>query len=415
MFDIISFIRVKIFRRPELETSLAWEELSEKQTTKLWYFLLYCMFGAILISAQWTLSIIKELPTKPTNIPYCVNEFVRIFDETNENNNYWTNYSKDTCILTSINPEFDFTNEFNTLNLPFNEIISYKSSLKELINEKKSIENKQENTQKDYNTSLTEKIANENSWQFDTKTIQNSIENNSSQIDNLNNQISKFENNIKDIQSKHFVVIKELKVKIDKANDEYKTAYLIYKLYVAILSFIFAIIVFSVLYRMYVKQKIKNSPHTIIFSVATFAYWIVILQISALFIWDIIPHKLIELIKNLLSLFTPLVYLVQFLWPLIIIAIFWFMVFRIQKRLYSPQNVLKRFISDKKCPNCWNSVDFTKPYCPLCSYEVQIHCPNCHELTLKWMPYCSNCWWNLQEKDIITYWNNVLDEALKMS
>jgi hypothetical protein len=46
------------------------------------------MFGAILISAQWTLSIIKELPTKPTNIPYCVNEFVRIFDETNENNNY---------------------------------------------------------------------------------------------------------------------------------------------------------------------------------------------------------------------------------------------------------------------------------------------------------------------------------------
>lgn len=45
MMDITQLIREKIFRRPKLNTiNSAGEELSEKQTTKLGYFLLYCMF-----------------------------------------------------------------------------------------------------------------------------------------------------------------------------------------------------------------------------------------------------------------------------------------------------------------------------------------------------------------------------------
>jgi hypothetical protein len=176
---------------------------------------------------------------------------------------------------------------------------------------------------------------------------------------------------------------------------------------------LFSIIVFVILYRIYVKQKIKNSPNTIIFSIATFAYWLILLEIAILFIWDIIPHKLLEIIANLFSIFTPLIYIVQFLWPILIITLFWFLVYKIQKRLYSPKNILKRFITDKKCPSCWNWVDFTKPFCPLCSDEIQIHCTNCNELTLKWMPYCSNCWEKLTEKNAISYKNNdIFDENL---
>jgi hypothetical protein len=95
---------------------------------------------------------------------------------------------------------------------------------------------------------------------------------------------------------------------------------------------------------------------------------------------------------ELFDLFTPLLYVVQFLWPILIVAVFWFMVYKIQKRLYAPKNVLKRFIKDKKCPNCWNWVDFTKPFCPLCSHEIQNKCNNCGILNVKWMPYCSSCW-----------------------
>lgn len=399
MFDIISFIREKIFRRPKIKTNLAWEDLSEKQTTKLWYFLLFCMFCAIITSAQWTLIIIKWLPNVPIHTPNCISNILNTFDEKNNDSyyTYWDYYWYNDCQLVSTNPTFDFTNEYNTLSEDYKRIDTYKQNIQNLTSEKQSLEYNQRNTKNDYNTSLTEKIANENSWIYDRNWIQTNIQDNLYKIKEIDNKISENNKNIITLQYQHRQDIENLKIKFKKANDDYKTSYLLYRLYVAILSLIFSIIVFVVLYKIYVKQKIKNSPNTIIFSVATFAYWLILVQISSMFIWDIIPHKLIELIMKLFSLFTPLIYIVQFLWPLIIIAVFWFMVYKIQKRLYSPKNVLKRFISDKKCPNCWNSVDYTKPFCPLCSNEIQIHCPHCKELTLKWMPYCSSCWWKLDE------------------
>lgn len=420
MFDIVSFIREKIFRRPKLTQEFPWEELSEKQTTKLGYFLLYCMFWAILVSAEWTLSIIKDIPERPTNIPYCINNMVSTFLDENKYNkynsywNYWYwNYWYNECQITSTNPKFDFNPEYSNLQAPFNEIIEINKNISNLKSQKSNLNYNERRNQQDYNTSLIEKIAWENSWLYDKNNIQQTIKNNRNEVVNIDNQISFLESKILEIKSQYTNEISNLKQKFDKANDDYRNSYLLYKFYIALLSFLFSIIVFTVLYKIYVKQKIKNSPYTIIFSVATFAYGLVLLQVAILFIWDIIPNKLLEIIANLFSVFTPLIYIVQFLWPILIIAIFWFLVYKIQKRLYSPKNILKRFINDRKCPNCWNSVDFTKPFCPLCSHEILIHCPNCNELTLKWMPYCSNCWSNLPEKDIISYKNrDIFDENL---
>jgi rRNA maturation protein Nop10 len=130
-----------------------------------------------------------------------------------------------------------------------------------------------------------------------------------------------------------------------------------------------------------------------------------------MFLWEIIPHRFLEWLLGIISLFTPLLFLVQFLWPVIIVAVFGFLVYRIQKRLYSPQNIIKRFVTDKKCPNCGNAVDMTKPFCPLCSHEIHIHCPHCHELTMKGMPYCSNCGTKLPEShEVIASYNHVLQD-----
>jgi len=123
MFDITSFVREKIFRRPKLGTALAGEELSEKQTTKMGYFLLYCMFGAILASAQWTLSIIKDIPTEPTAVPSCVVAVLDTFDIKHDDYNnrydsynyYYQSQQPDCLPLTSSYPAFDFTNEYNAV------------------------------------------------------------------------------------------------------------------------------------------------------------------------------------------------------------------------------------------------------------------------------------------------------------
>ena len=114
MFDITSWIRETIFRRPKLAPSLAGEELSEKQTTKLGYFLLVCMFFAIMSSAEWSLSIIQNIPKIPTNVPYCVNNMLQIMD-TKSDLSYISYSSYDECALVSENPKFDFTTTYNSI------------------------------------------------------------------------------------------------------------------------------------------------------------------------------------------------------------------------------------------------------------------------------------------------------------
>jgi len=131
MLDITTFIREKIFRRPKLWSIVAWEDISEKQTSKLGYFLLFCMFWAIMSSAQWTLSIIEGIPTVPTNSPYCISNIINTFDEKNNTDYYSYSYYND-CTLTSPNPEFDFTSEYNKLKTPYDSISNYKKELQSL-------------------------------------------------------------------------------------------------------------------------------------------------------------------------------------------------------------------------------------------------------------------------------------------
>ena len=401
MFDITSWIRETIFRRPKLTPSIAWEELSEKQTTKLGYLLLICMFGAIISTAQWSLSIIEDIPTAPMNIASCVENMLSFFDEntTSYNPYYRDTYSYDSsygngynsCTLISENPLYDLTSTYNSLLPAYNAWISTAESITRLQSELSNLESQERNVQNNYNTSLTEDIANRQNRVYDSTAVSTNLQSIQSQKASINTKISELRDSLATLKSQNRTQVSDLKLRTDTAKESYRKAYLLYKFIIAVLSLLFSGMVFAVLYKFYVRYKLINSPHTVIFSVATFAYGLILLQVLLLFLWDIIPHKLLGILLGWISIFTPLLFLVQFLWPVIIIAIFGFLVYRIQKRLYSPTNILKRFISDKKCPNCGNAVDITKPYCPLCAHEVQIHCPKCNALTLKGMPYCSGC------------------------
>lgn len=396
MLDITSWVREKIFRRPSLITTVVWEEVSEKQTTKMGYFLLFCMFMAIISTAQWTLSIIRTIPEYPTSIPNCVDQMLSLFDANTTSQDgysyYGSYYWYNECSLVSDNPEFDLSAEYKNLESPNKKLTEYNNTLTNLYSEKANIEYRQNNNRNDYNTALTEQIANEKDSIFNKDEIQADISTSRNELTNIENQITNLKSQIVSIQTQYAPQVSMLKNKRDVASAAYDRAVLVYRMIIALLSLLFSGLVFVVLYRMYVRRKINNSPHTIIFSVATFAYGIVLLQVLLTFLWEIIPHTFLNWLLGILSFFTPILYLIQFLWPIIIVWVFWYLVYKIQKRLYSKENLLKRFVTEKKCPNCGNAVDISKPFCPLCSHEIHVHCTQCGSLTMKGMPYCSNCW-----------------------
>ena len=404
MFDITSWIRETIFRRPKLTPSIAGEELSEKQTTKMGYFLLFCMFVAIVATAQWTLSIISGIPERPTPVPSCVADILRAFEVKNtdyiNNSGYGYDYlGYNDCNLVSTHPQYDFTSEYGILQPPYTELKTRLETLSRLRSEQSNANSRQQNNREDYNTSLSERAVQEKNPLYDANGIRKNITSTRSDITDIETQITTTQQSIDALRRHYAPEVSTLSHAYEQAQFAYERAYLMYRMLIAILCLAFAALVFVVLYRMYVRRKLENSPHTIIFSVATFAYGLILLEVLLSFLWDIIPHTFLNWLLGIISVFTPLLYLVQFLWPIIIVAVFGFLVYGIQKRLYSPQNILKRFVTDKKCPNCGNAVDITKPYCPLCAHEVQIHCPKCQALTLKGMPYCSNCAGTIDPED----------------
>ena len=396
MFDITWFVKEKIFRIKPKKENIVWEELTEKQTTKMWYFLLFLMFFAILWSAYWSLDIIRWMVQRPTPVPYCVEKVLNAFES--KYSYYWYYYGYNDCQLVSYkNPKFDFTKEYNKILPWYKNIEETYSKIDDLKNSIRSYDRNYYRIREDYNTSLLEKTAWKENKVFDADKIANSITKNREQILKLEEKIKRYHQDIQNIKAQYKSEYEALKKKYEKAKKDYNYYWLVYKFKVALLSILFIWLLFTIFYKLYSRAKEKNSPYTIIFSVSTFAYWLVLLHILFRFVWDLIPHKFIEWLSNLFLSFKPLLYLVQFLYPVIIVWIFGFLVYKIQKRLYSPENVLKRIIKDKKCPWCWSSIDYTKKYCPLCSYQILTKCKNCWEYTIKWLKYCYNCWKNLKD------------------
>jgi len=390
MFDITAFIREKIFRRKKIETekNLAWEELSEKQTTKLWYFFSFLMFISIIWSWQRSLWVIHDMVDRPNQPPYCVEQVLNVLEK---GSNY--EYSTYDCNLISLeNPKFNLKSEFDNVLPVYRTVLNYRKSIRNLEDSIRSLDYEYSRHRNDYNTALLEDIASNKTKIYDTTKIQNTITRNKDQIIRLEWQIKELQKSIIEIVDKNREKIEKLKLLYKQAEKDYRKAYLWYKFKIAVLSFLFVVTIFAILYKIYVKQKRKNSPYTIIFSIATFAYGLLFLEVSLSFLWDLIPHEFLEWLGKLLNNFMPLLYIVQFLFPIIIIAIFWGLIYKIQKRLYSPENVLKRLIKDEKCPKCWNHVDISRNFCPLCQNQLREKCYNCNHLKIKGMPYCEYCW-----------------------
>lgn len=384
MFDIFQFVREKIFRKKPLQ-NISPEEISEKKTTKMWNFLLFCMFLAMISTSFWSLNIISDILDRPERPSYELQKIVDILDKEGKND-YISDYE--------INNEIDFSDENLQKNFEKAKIIL--KNLGEISSEKNNFETEIINTQyhlknleQDYELALTEKIANVSD---NIDKIKEKIDFEKEKIKNLDLKISELDKKIFSIKSENFELYEIFFKENENQLKKYEKDYLIFKLTRAILSLLFVLTFFLIFNYFYVKHKIKNSPFTIIFSVASFAYSLVLLYLMLNFLWEIIPESLLDLIFKFFENFSFIWYFLQFLWPIFIVWFFGFFVYKIQKRIYSKENILKRIIKDKKCPNCGSDVDITKPFCCICGNEILEKCENCGDLTIKWMKYCYNCW-----------------------
>ncbi len=166
-------------------------------------------------SAQWSLSIIQGIPNRPEAVPSCVNQMIAVLDVDSQNNSPYNQYYYDTysyydgygayndCNLNPVYPTYDLTVSYNSLKSTYDQVVSYRNEISTLESTKSNAQYKQNNAQLDYNTALTEKIAQENTGIYNTQTIQNDIENTRTQIDTSDIRINELKISIASLQSAH--------------------------------------------------------------------------------------------------------------------------------------------------------------------------------------------------------------------
>lgn len=261
------------------------------------------------------------------------------------------------------------------------------------------IKNKElEYIKNNYDTTLFEKIANQN----EAKSILNNnlnSENIKEKFDNLNNEIINYENNRKKLDeifknSKELIklnsYILENKVDILKENEKLKQSYFIKK-HLLVIAFILPMVIFF-FYKMQKENINQNYTKYMISKNILFitSFFLIINCISL--INNFIPHYFI---KNFLMFFYNLNIPFIFYYILMIVAVILFSYFisKIQNKKQEKTNI--NFIENYEkniCSSCNIKVDYIHMNnCPNCGNELKRKCGKCNSFTIKSFNCCFNC------------------------
>lgn len=143
--------------------------------------------------------------------------------------------------------------------------------------------------------------------------------------------------------------------------------------------------------RRYFIAQGKRAFTAIIWSAVTIIFAILFAQVVAVFIYDIIPHALIEVLIKLFAQFKFIATIAQYLLLILVPAIFGGIVYLIQRRVYGGKAVYLRAMKNMKCPNCSMHLRDNMRFCPICGFQVKEKCPACGADRYKGLEHCDQC------------------------
>ena len=108
------------------------------------------------------------------------------------------------------------------------------------------------------------------------------------------------------------------------------------------------------------------------------------------FLWDILPHKLVRELIELLAHYR-LVALWDYLVIAISIAAALGLVYLFQKKLFSSERMMLRRIAKGQCQGCGSGLPAGSAHCPACGFSQYISCPHCSQPAFVHGRHCSAC------------------------
>jgi hypothetical protein len=375
------------------------EEIHEKKTTLAGIVLLVAMSIFLIIIGETVFSDLKRIPTYPTYPSYCVGS---IIGDTRYGANGITPPDKytmlstyrfetyRTCDMGLIDRTFALDTQYTSLLPTLKQISDYNEKIGQLTQGRRAQENAITQSERSYDLSLQEKMAREQVL-YSSATIQ-------ANIATIRSQIAKIEKGIEEVTKERNNLIDGITTEINILRTSYNQALKAYeraidwyqiKLFVLMLLFVAPFFIGAL--RAYFSLKRKNSPYTIIATAVLASSTFLFLQTILTFLYEIIPHQIIELLISFFSQLAALRYILYYGSALLVIALFGGIVYLIQKNVFNSHRVAIRRLKDNKCPHCSFSMNHSDDFCPVCGELLKVACGICNKKRLVALPFCPSC------------------------
>jgi hypothetical protein len=362
----------------------SYEEISEKKTSKLGYILLIIMVIFVIGVGETIFSDLKKIPERPTSPSRCISSSIANLENLDYSNcPSYNGYNE-------VDKKFGLDTKFNNIKPELQKIFSLNENINSNEREIRNLENSIQRLNKDYDLSLQEKMADENTI-MDKSGIKYQITNSRSQINSLNSHNTSLKNQRNSVISQITSSVKSLEQSYNEANEHYLTTSAWYKFKIFLLTLVFVLPFFILSIYFYLRLKRKDSPYTIILTALATAFSILFLQVIGVFLYDILPKEWLSRIFKFFLDVPFLRYIIYYGSVFLVIGLFGGIVYYIQKKVFDPAKVAVRRLKDKKCPRCSFILDSDHNFCPNCGLQLKEKCGNCGNPKIRYLAHCPNC------------------------
>lgn len=378
-------------QKPPQEEKIIGFEPEDKPTPTLGKLLLIIMAGLLIALGTYGLNDIRNIPQKPTPLSYCS----RTYDSSYKG--YSSNYY-DLELSQSANCNFskyeinhkipEIYKKYESSNKELAELNKQKNSFQTQINQ---LDNQIVASQREYDLSLQENIANEQRVGLNPEQHRQRIKNLQDQKQNLLTNLSTVNSKIQALDPTLKAASEEIRIASEKAQKDYNHDRAIYNFKVFIIQALFVFPIFAFFLKLYFNLKAKDSPHTIIATTLVAVSGLFAFGITLTYLWSSFLQDILSEIFKLIADFPLFRTLFFYVAMLVVIAVFGGSVYHLQKKIFDPTRVLLRRLRSKKCPFCEFPFGFSKSYCPSCGKQLMEKCKNCSNLRYTIMKHCPNC------------------------
>lgn len=360
-----------------------YEEIGEKRTSIIGYFLLVLMVIFMVVISQKIFDDLEDIPAHPLRPAYCLSIF--------KSSDYYKSLKNiQSCQFNQIDNEFGVASKYQEISADLSTIASLNRQMASKESQIENYKNSVNNYNSEYDISLQEKIAGEPPI-YDKDSLKENIVYSQQTISQLTAEINNLEQQRNQIARKIALKAQAIGDGYRLAENKYRGQMDWYSVKIFLLQLIFVLPFFAAAVYFYFKLKKKNSPFTIIVTAILGASAILFLQITIMFLYEILPREWFAKIFRFFMEISILRYVIYYGVVILVIVIFGGIVYLIQKRVFSPLRVAIRRIKDNKCPGCSFSLNHDHNFCPKCGLQLKEECASCHQLRVKYLSHCPHC------------------------